>query len=246
MSRFFVIPDQVGDKYIEIDKKQDVQHIKNVLRLKKGSQLDVSDSSTWEYRTTIETINDDRIKVKILDKQHFSREPVTKITLFQSLPKQKKMDEIIQKSIELGVNKIVPVFTSRSLIDVKTDMDNKIKRWCRISGETAKQCQRGHVPEISDPMKFEQMLKFLAAYDLVLFPYENENKMSIKYCLRHLDTYPEKIAVIVGPEGGFSENEAKELVDHNANSVSLGKTILRTETAGPATIAMVMYEMELD
>lgn len=245
MSRFFVTQNQIGDENIIINKKQDVQHIKNVLRLTEGSKIDVSDSIMWEYKGEIINIDKDEVQVKILDKQHFSREPDTKITLFQSLPKQKKMDEIIQKSIELGVFEICPVFTSRSLIDEKTDMKNKVERWNRIAAETVKQCQRGNVPSVCEPMNFDNLIKYLAAFDLVLFPYENESDTSIKTCLRHLDTDPEKIAIIIGPEGGFSDDEAEQLINHNAHSVSLGKTILRTETAGPAAIAMAMYELEL-
>ena len=246
MSRFFVTPEQVGDEYITINNKQDLIHIKNVLRLDEGSEIDISDSSVWEYRSQIISISQDEILVKILDKQHFSREPLRKVTLYQSLPKHKKMDEIIQKSIELGVSQIIPVFTTRSLIDPKTDMDKKLQRWRKISAETVKQCQRGHVPEIGEPLTFKQTIKSLAAYDLVIFPYENEANCNIKTCLRHLQTDPEKIAIIIGPEGGFSDDEARLLTENGANSVSLGKTILRTETAGPATIAMVMYELELD
>ena len=246
MSRFFVTPEQIGDEYITINDKQDVIHMKNVLRLSLGSEIDISDSSVWEYKSQIVYMDNDEVRARILDKQHFSREPSRKVTLYQSLPKQKKMDEIIQKSIELGVSHIIPVFTTRSLIDPKTDMDKKLQRWQKISAETVKQCQRGHVPKIGDPLTFKQAAKSLAAYDLVIFPYENESDRNIKTCLRHLETDPEKIAIIIGPEGGFSDDEARMLTENNAHSVSLGKTILRTETAGPAAIAMVMYELELD
>ncbi len=245
MSRFFVAPSQVGDEIITINDKGDISHIINVLRLGKGSKIDISDSSVWEYKTEILSTDNDEIKAKILDKRRFSREPSRKITLFQSIPKQKKMDEIVQKSIELGVSEIVPVFTSRSVIDKNTDMVPKIERWNRIAAETVKQCQRGRVPNVDGAISFEQMVKYLAAFDLVLFPYEEESENTIKNCLRHLDIDPERIAVIIGPEGGFSENEANEIIDHNAISVSLGKIILRTETAGPAAIAMVMYELEM-
>ena len=246
MSRFFVAPNQIGDEFIIINDQGDVSHIKNVLRLNKGNEIDISDSSSWEYKARIESVDNNEVKAKILDKQRFYREPSRKITLFQSLPKQKKMDEIIQKSIELGVSEIIPVFTSRSIIDSGTDMDKKVERWKRIAGETVKQCQRGRIPQIIPPISFAHMVKYLAAYDLILFPYENETETNIKGCLRHLDTDPEQIAIIIGPEGGFSDSEAKELIEHNAHSVSLGKTILRTETAGPASVAMVMYELELD
>lgn len=245
MSRFFVSPAQVGDDIITISDKGDISHIINVLRLGKGSKIDISDSSAWEYKAEIISTENDEVKAKILDKRRFSREPSRKITLFQSIPKQKKMDEIVQKSIELGVSEIFPVFTSRSIIDKNTDMGPKIERWRRIAAETVKQCQRGRVPDIGEAISYEQMVKYLAAFDLVLLPYEDEAETTIKSCLRHLETDPERIAIIIGPEGGFSISEVNDLVDHNALSVSLGKIILRTETAGPAAIAMVMYELEM-
>jgi 16S rRNA (uracil1498-N3)-methyltransferase len=246
MSRFFVSQDAINDEVIIVNKSSDVSHIRNVLRLGVGDGIDISDNKEWEYETEIISIEEDSIKTKIIDKQKFSREPSTRITLVQSLPKQKKMDEIIQKSIELGVSEIVPVFTSRSIIDQNTPMKNKLERWQRIASETVKQCRRGLIPNVNEVLKLDDFIKTIDEYDLVLLPYEEEMTVTIKDCLRSLSSKPKNIAIIIGPEGGFDSDEADILIDNNAVSVSLGRTILRTETAGPAAIAMVMYELELD
>jgi len=246
MSRFFVLPDKVAGDVITIDNKGDIRHIINVLRLGEGSKIEVSDSVNWEYSAEIISVDSELIKLKILEKKRFSREPHRRITLFQSIPKQKKMDEIVRKSIELGVSEIIPVFTSRSIVDKKSNMIHKLERWRRIASETVKQCKRGRVPLVDEPMSFEHLLKYITAFDLVLLPYENEIDISIKYCLKHLHTDPDRIAIIIGPEGGFEQEEVDLMTDNNAISVNLGKLVLRTETAGPTAIALVMYELEMN
>ena len=156
-----------------------------------------------------------------------------------------KMETIIQKSVELGVYSIVPIITARTIVTEKHGIEKKLDRWNRVSAEAVKQCKRGIVPEVKKSLNFNEMLDDLAQYDLVLFPYEDENDASIKDVLRNLKDKKENIAVIIGPEGGFSQEEAQAVVDAGGKSVSLGKTILRTETAGPATLAMIMYELEI-
>ncbi len=254
MSRFFVNPQNVGNACISIIEKDDIHHITKVLRLKKGDKIDISDSIEWEYKTEIVCMEEEYIETKILDKQKFAREPEVKITLFQGLPKQGKMEVIIQKAVELGVFKIVPVFTDRSIVTDNGKMGKKIERWQKIADEAVKQCRRGIIPKISEELKFKDMLEQFENFDLVLFPYENEENRSIKkslqsyqalHTLPSLPKKPQTVAIIIGPEGGFSEKEATALKGIGADSVTLGKTILRTETAGLAAIAMVMYELEL-
>lgn len=245
MSRFFVNPKNVGDTYISITEKEDIHHISKVLRLKKGDKIDISDCVEWEYNTEIMSIENEHIDAKILDKQKFAREPEVKITLFQGLPKQGKMELIIQKAVELGAFQIIPVFTDRSVVTDNGKMGKKIERWQKIADEAVKQCRRGIIPRISDELKFKEMLDKLEDFDLVLFPYENEENRSIKDSLRSFNNKPGNIAIIIGPEGGFSDQEAISLKAVGADCVTLGKTILRTETAGLAAIAMTMYELEL-
>lgn len=245
MSRFFVDPSDVTERYIYLSDRGDLHHMKKVLRLSIGDELDVSDGTVWEYHVRIEDLDEDEAKLLILDKQKFAREPRLQVTLFQGIPKAGKMEGIIQKSVELGVHAIVPVFMERTVVVDKGNFGKKQDRWQKISDEAVKQCKRGIIPEVGSAVKFSGMLDALSDYDLILFPYENEENRTIKDCLRQITRLPETVAIIIGPEGGFSEKEARLLDEAGAERVSLGKTILRTETAGPAALAMTMYELEL-
>ena len=253
MRRFFVPPENVGEKYITIDDKNDLHHMERVLRLSAGDRLDISDSQVWEYRTEIVSIDEDCAKVLILDKQKFSSEPDIKITLFQGIPKQGKMELIVQKAVELGVSSIIPVFTDRTVVSDKGNFSKKIQRWQKISDEAVKQCRRGIIPQISQAVKMTEVIDSFGDFDLVLFPYENEDGVTIKDVLRQQngssdnakELNVESIAVIIGPEGGFSREEAERITGSGGKSVSLGKTILRTETASLAAVSMIIYEMEL-
>lgn len=244
MSRFFVDPAAVGENTILIDG-EDVRHITKVLRLKEGDRIEVSDSGEWEYSCEIVSMSSSMIGAKIIDKQRFAREPEIKVTLFQGVPKGSKMEQVVQKCTELGVNEIVPVFMTRSVVTDNGKYGRKIIRYNSIAMEAAKQCRRGIVPLVQEAIYSEDVPPLLDDYDLVLFPYENENELTIKGALHDLKEKPKSIAVIIGPEGGFSEEEAGRFTFSGAVSVSLGKTILRTETAGPAAVAMCMYELEL-
>ena len=248
MSRFFVNERDIGDSEIVITDSGDLRHMRKVLRLKPGDEVEVSDSAKWEYRAVIEEITDDSAVLRITDKQAFAREPRIQVTLFQGVPKASKMDEIVQKCTELGVSEIYPVFMDRTVVVEKDGFGKKIARWRKVAAEAVKQCRRGKAPEVMDRLSFKEMVPCLGDFDLVLFPYENETGRTIKDALREYltkDAKPERIAVIIGPEGGFSDSEAEALKTFGADCVSLGKTVLRTETAGPAALAMIMYELEL-
>ena len=245
MSRFFVEPTDVYDKEIIVSQKSDVKHIKKVLRMKVGDSVEISDGQVWEYEGEILVIDDDQVVVKIMDKQKFAREPEIDITLFQGVPKSGKMELIIQKNVELGVKKFVPTFMDRTVVSGIDKYKKKIERYNTIAMEAAKQCRRGIIPVVTDPVKFNSVLEELSEFDIVLFPYENENNFTIKDYLSNLKDKPKKIAIIVGPEGGFSDNEVNSLKEKNIYSVTLGNTILRTETAGMAAVAMTMYQLEL-
>lgn len=244
MSRFFVPPENVGEDTIVIDNKEDLHHMLKVLRLSEGDKIDVSDSQVWEYSCEIMSLDSDYAEVRIMDKQKFTAEPDVRITLFQGIPKQGKMELIVQKCVELGVESIVPVFMARTVVVDKGNFGKKIQRWQKVSDEAVKQCKRGIIPEVTQPLKTADAIKQFDRFDLVLFPYENEEGRTIKDELRSCEK-PGSIAVIIGPEGGFSDEEAAAIVSAGGRSVSLGKTTLRTETAGMAAIAMIMYELEL-
>lgn len=252
MSRFFVNPEDIGNNLITIHNTDDIHHMMKVLRLKDGDEVDISDGVEWEYRARIESLSREEALLQILDKQAFAAEPAVKVTLFQGIPKQGKMETIIQKCVELGVHRIVPVFMDRTVVVDRGNFGKKVDRWNKVSAEAVKQCRRGIIPEVTQPVKTEDVLQdrdnsgtpdMLEEFDLVLFPYENEKGATIKDALRK--TNAANVAVIIGPEGGFSDEEALAIIGAGGVSVSLGKTILRTETAGMAAIAMIMYELEL-
>ena len=245
MRKFFVTPEDIGTDNIFVTDPNDVKHMTRVLRLKEGDSLVISDGEMWEYQGVIEDIWENQVILRIEDKQKSAVEPNTRITLFQGVPKGSKMESIVQKNVELGIHSIVPVFMERTIVTDNGKFHKKIDRWQKISQESVKQCKRGMIPEIGDKTDFGQMLDQLKDYDLVLFPYENEDDYSIKDCLRNLQSKPETVAVIIGPEGGFADHEADSLVEAGAVKVTLGRTILRTETAGMAATAMTLYELEL-
>ncbi|MDD6646874.1 MAG: RsmE family RNA methyltransferase [Firmicutes bacterium] len=244
MSRFFVSPENIGEDNIIIDNREDLHHMVKVLRLSAGDEIDVSDSSQWEYRCEILSVDADSAVARIVDKQKFTAEPDVKVTLFQGIPKQGKMEVIVQKCVELGVESIVPVFMARTVVVDKGNFGKKIQRWQKVSDEAVKQCRRGIIPQVQEPVRTAEAIKQFDRFDLVLFPYENEDGRTIKDELRNCGA-PGNVAVIIGPEGGFSDEEAGAIVNAGGRSVSLGKTTLRTETAGMAAIAMIMYELEL-
>ena len=262
MSRFFVSPEDIGSNLILMHNADDLHHMMKVLRLKEGDEVDVSDGVQWEYRARIESLSKEEAELLILDKQAFASEPSVRVTLFQGIPKAGKMETIIQKCVELGVYEIVPVFMDRTVVVDRGKFGRKVERWNRVSAEAVKQCRRGIVPRVAEPIKSEDLLKDsdntgmpdrFEEFDLVLFPYENEKGSTIKDVLRQeaagrsdaAGNKPERVAVIIGPEGGFSDGEAMAIIGVGGRSVSLGRTILRTETAGMAALAMIMYELEL-
>lgn len=262
MSRFFVDPENVGQDMIVMDDREDLHHMIKVLRLREGDEVDISDGARWEYRARIEALDREEASLRILDKQAFAAEPSVKVTLFQGIPKQGKMETIVQKCVELGVYEIVPVFMSRTVVVDRGKFGRKVERWNKVSAESVKQCRRGIVPRITEAVKIEDLLAdrensgtpdMLQEFDLVLFPYENEKGATIKEVLREAaapekeaaGSAPRRVAVIIGPEGGFSDEEAVAIIGAGGRSVSLGRTILRTETAGMAALAMIMYELEL-
>jgi len=245
MNRFFVSPNQIEDQVIRIVRKEDLHHIKNVLRLRAGEPIEVSDGVQWEYEGIIGQHEPEGLKIEIVKRQTFAREPKAHITLFQGIPKQGKMDFIIQKAVELGVSEVVPVFMARTVVTDKGNFGKKLVRYEMIAEEAAAQSGRGIVPYIRQAITFDKVPEVLDPDSTVLFLYENEKNTTIKDVLRGLQAPPKRIALIVGPEGGFDGKEAELLKEKGIYGVTLGKTILRTETAGLAALAMCMYELEL-
>ena len=150
MHRFFVSPEQVGRNTILIDDQEDLHHMRKVLRLKEGDEVGISDSVEWEYRARLLSLDQETAQLKILDKQAFAAEPSVEVTLFQGIPKQGKMETIVQKCVELGIHEIVPVFMDRTVVVDKGNFGRKIDRWNKVSAEAVKQCKRGIIPRVAD------------------------------------------------------------------------------------------------
>ena len=242
MSRFFINKESIDSGFISITG-EDYNHIRNVLRYKLGDELIVSDLTGVDFRVVLSDFGQGKITARILESFRNSTESEVQITLYQALPKSDKMDLIIQKCVELGVHRIVPVLTERIVVKLgQGDADSKITRWRRISFEAAKQCNRGLIPDISVPVVFDEALKTGTADDLCIIPYEKDKKNKLKNYIQNSKDI-KKISVLIGPEGGFSEEEVEKAIKSGFIPISLGPRILRTETAAIAVVSILMYEL---
>lgn len=244
MPKFFIKDNQVKEDRIVIEN-EDVNHIKNVLRMKKEDELQVCVIPEGiNYKVKIDFI-DKNIVCKIIEKIEETTESNIDITIFQGIPKFEKMELIIQKNTEIGVKKIVPVMMERTVVKLNSkDMSKKIERWNKISEIAAKQSGRDIIPEVSSIIKVNEIPE--DEFDAVFVAYENEKENTLKNELLKLKDKKEKynIAIVIGPEGGISENEITLLEEKKARFVSLGKRILRTETAGIVMASNILYELE--
>lgn len=244
MHRFFVEPSQIGEKEIVITGP-DVNHIRNVLRMRAGEELLAADGRGSEYRCIVRELQDSEIRAEICWKLSGSAELPSKITLFQGLPKSDKMDFIIQKCVELGVSRVVPVTTKRTVVklDAKKE-ESRRKRWAAVSESAAKQSGRGIIPEISGVQRFKEAVEEAGELDVCLIPYEKaENMARTREILSGIPAGA-SIGVFIGPEGGFEEEEVREAMAAGVRPITLGRRILRTETAGMAVLAMLGYLLE--
>jgi 16S rRNA (uracil1498-N3)-methyltransferase len=244
MRRFFVDQGAVSGDRIVISDTADIHHMLDVLRMKEGARLWISDRTDTEYEAVIAAAGPREVVLDVLSSRPFRAEPRIDVTLYQGIPKGQKMDLVVQKSVELGVNRIVPLITERVVPDAP---EKKLSRWRRIAAETVKQCQRGVVPEVAGPMTLARAAEQVAAgaYGRTVVLYELEEGVTLKEAVKPGNDIPESFAVFVGPEGGFARSEVDALVAAGATAVTLGPTILRTETAGPAALAMLLYEYSL-
>lgn len=238
MHRFFAGRDAFADGKVYI-RGGDVAHITKVLRLKSGDSVTVCDGAGMDYICSVESADKDTVTLNIEESFKCDTESETSITLYQGIPKSDKMDFIIQKCVELGVKKIVPVETARIVAKVK-DEDKKISRWQRIAEEAAKQCGRGIIPEIGRVCTFKEAIG--ASHSLRLMPYECERDGFLSDTLKSVSKGAD-IGIYIGPEGGFDKAEADMAVDSGVVTVTLGRRILRCETAGLATVVAVMYAL---
>ena len=240
MYNFFVDNKQIENNNVII-YGQDAKHINSVLRMKKDDKIYICNKQTEKrYLAKIEDIQKDKI-ICILINSVESTETTLKITLFQGMPKADKMEYIIQKATELGVYDIVPTEMKNCIYKLKDN--KKIERWQSIAESAAKQSKRNIIPKVRNAENIDDIKNEIKEYDLVIIAFEDENKTTLKQVLKN--TNLSKIAIIVGPEGGIDEKEVKVLTENGAVLASLGKRILRTETAPIAMLSMIIYEYEL-
>ncbi len=239
MPKFFVLPENVHEDVIRITG-EDVLHIKRVLRMKAGDKIHLCDSSGFDYDAVIDQMTDSGIECRVTAKRESDTEPPIKVMLFQGIPKGTKTDYIIQKNTELGISDIVMCRLARCVS--KPEGSKKTERWQKIAESAAKQSGRGLVPKVHEPVDLDTAISMMKKCDLAFVPYECEENCSIKSVLKN-SSDAKSIAFMIGPEGGFGIGEIEKLKNAGITPVSLGKRILRTETAGEAVLTMIMYEL---
>lgn len=245
MTRLFVDDEIKLEELYTLDSENS-HYISSVLRMRIGEELVIVDSSFEEVIVSIEQITKKEVILKPISRQKCTSEPRLKITLFQAVSKGERMDATIQKSVELGVTTIVPVLSERCVVRLDSkDSSGKVDRWQKIALEAARQSGRGIVPKISNPISYKQAIEDAGKLDMTLFLWEDEHSCSIKQALEDTSKNQTSVGVVIGPEGGFSQEEADQAVSGGCKRVTVGPRILRTETAGPAAIAMIMYSFEL-
>lgn len=244
MYQFFVEDAQVGENSVTIEGS-DVNHIRNVLRMKQGEKVRISTSSGKNYFGTIADLSEAMVLVDILEECADDTELGNKIYLFQGLPKSDKMELIIQKAVELGAYEIIPVAMKNCVVKLEEKKAaGKTARWQEIAKSAAKQSKRSLIPVVQMPMSYKEALAKAKTLDVVLIPYENARGMAAtKEAIEQIKP-GQSIGIFIGPEGGFTDTEIELAKNLRMQLISLGKRILRTETAGLATLSILMYHLE--
>ena len=244
MQHFFVTPSQVKEEGIYIEGS-DVNHMKNVLRMRCGEELVVSDGNNRQYRCAVDGYEEDKALLRILEEKTVDTELSSRIYLFQGLPKQDKMELIVQKAVELGAYQVIPVSTRRSVVklDEKKAL-KKVERWQQIALSAAKQAGRGYIPQVADVMSYPEALSYAKKLDVVLIPYELAEGMKETKEIIESIVPGQSVGIFIGPEGGFEKEEVELALEWGAKAVTLGRRILRTETAGLAMLSVLMFRLE--
>ena len=244
MYHFFAKHENIFDNYILIDG-EDVNHMKNVLRMNENDKILISSGDNIDYHCYISKIESDKIiaNIELIDEE--GKELPSKIYLFQGLPKADKMELIIQKAVELGAFEIIPVAMKRCVVklDQKKE-DTKLKRWNGISESAAKQSKRSIIPNVSNMMTYKEAIEYAKKLDIVLLPYECAQGMpETKRIISSIEPGL-SIGIFIGPEGGFDMSELDIAMSSDFKVITLGKRILRTETAGLMVLSVLMFELE--
>lgn len=245
MHRFYVNHNQLTAQTVRITGP-DVNHIKNVLRMKTGEEFIICNGQGKDYYCIIDRISESEITASVQAITDTGSELTSRITLFQGLPKSDKMELIIQKAVELGVYEIVPVMTRRVIVklDDKKKEEKKLERWQAIAEGAAKQSGRGIIPTIKPVQTYAQAIDYAKTLDKNIIPYENAKGMQNTRRIMNELTNNKTIGIFIGPEGGFEELEIERAMQAGIEPITLGKRILRTETAGLAVLAMMVLVLE--
>lgn len=246
MYQFFIEDENAAEDFVTIEGS-DVNHIKNVLRMKPGEKIRVCTRNGQNYFCSISDITESFVRADILEKEAESTELPCRIYLFQGLPKNDKMEWIIQKTVEIGVYEVIPVAMKNCVVKLdEKKAAKKLQRWQAIAESAAKQSKRTVIPTVKQPVTYKEALKIASELDITMVPYENERGMDATREIMGQLMAGQTIGVVVGPEGGFAPEEIA-LVDEHAtmHRISLGRRILRTETAGLAALAMLVYNLDV-
>lgn len=244
MYHFFAKKENIFENYILIDG-DDVKHLRNVLRIRPGERIIMSSGENIDYYCVVSDIEEDRIIASIESVDKEGRELPVRIYLFQGLPKGDKMEFIIQKAVELGAYEIIPVAMKRSVVKLDSKKSQaKVKRWNLIAESAAKQSKRSVLPLVNDVMTFKQAADYAKKLDIVLMPYECADGIQSTKELINSIRPGQSVGIFIGPEGGFDGEELTAAHDNKFSIITLGKRILRTETAGMMLLSVLMYNLE--
>lgn len=245
MHRFFVAPEALATGDVLLADAL-ARRIARVLRLKAGDSVLLFDGSGLEYEVSLEKVGDREVRGRIVDRRPGRPEPRLRLVLYQSLIKGERFDWVLEKGTELGVGAFVPLLCERNVVRPAGARAGRIERWRRVVVEAAEQCGRSVVPEVAPVADLETALS--GATGLRILPWEGERSLSLRALLREESARAEvarerSVSVFVGPEGGFTEEEVSTAQRAGVRTVSLGPRILRSETAGIAAAAAVLYEL---
>jgi len=242
--RVFVGFDKIENNTALIEGS-DVNYLKNVLRLKVGDEISIMDSKSKEYSAKITSIDKDAIRVDLIAEKHPKSESKVKLTVAQGMPKNPKMDFVVQKATELGVLRIIPMKTERSIVKIEGEKeDTKVNRWQKIAKEAAEQSGRLIIPFVEQVRDLKEVIRLYNDFDKCIILWEMEKENTIKKFLQE-NKGIKSLLVLIGPEGGFSHDEAELAKSQGFIPVTIGSRILRTETASIAVLSMIDYELEL-
>lgn len=249
MYRFFVLPENIDEKEGTIRVEgEDVNHIRSVLRMRSGEKLLLCtglQDDPCDYLCRIDSLTESEVIAAIEEKRPSQQELPSELYLFQGLPKGDKLESIIQKCVELGAAEVIPTVMSRCVVKLDDrKAAKKAERWNAIALSAAKQSKRGIIPRVDKPLSWRSALEAASKLDRVLVPYEDAKGVAhTKDVIASLKE-GESVGIFIGPEGGFSEKEIDDLKSMGAEIITLGHRILRTETAGPAVMALLMMHFE--